>query len=82
MERRKFGRSGMLVKGRVAPVIGNVCMDMCMLDITGIDAAEGDEVVVFGKELPISEIARRIDTIPYEILTGISQRVKRVYYYE
>jgi alanine racemase len=72
----------MLVKGKPAAVIGNVCMDMTMIDITGIDAAEGDEVVVFGNELPIENVAKAAGTIPYEILTGISQRVKRVYYQE
>lgn len=72
----------MLVKGKPAAVIGNVCMDMTMIDITGIDAAEGDEVIVFGNELPIENVAKAAGTIPYEILTGISQRVKRVYYQE
>lgn len=68
--------------GKRAPVIGNVCMDMTMIDITGIDAAEGDEVEVFGEHLTIMEAAERIKTIPYEILTNVSQRVKRVYYME
>ena len=72
----------MLVNGKLAPVIGSVCMDMCMLDITDVSAREGDEVIVFGPELPVSEMARLLETIPYEILTGISQRVKRVYYQE
>ena len=65
-----------------APVIGNVCMDMTMLDITDIDAKEGDDVIVFGEELPVNELAQQADTIAYEILTGISQRVKRVYFEE
>ncbi len=64
------------------PVIGNVCMDMTMLDITGVDAQEGDEVIVFGAALPVSELATLAQSIPYEILTGISQRVKRVYFEE
>jgi Alr-MurF fusion protein len=76
------GAGSMYVNGKLAPVIGNVCMDMTMLDITGIDANEGDDVIVFGEQLPVSQIAQWSNTIPYEILTGISQRVKRVYYEE
>ncbi len=76
------GIGSMFVNGKLAPVIGNVCMDMTMLDITGIDAQEGDEVIVFGAALPVSELARLAQSIPYEILTGISQRVKRVYFAE
>lgn len=76
------GVGSMLVNGKLAPVIGNVCMDMTMLDITGIDAEEGDEVIVFGAALPVSDIAFLAQSIPYEILTGISQRVKRVYFEE
>lgn len=76
------GVGKMLVNGKLAPIVGNVCMDMCMLDITDIQAKEGDDVIVFGPELPVSDMARLIGTIPYEILTGISQRVKRVYYQE
>jgi alanine racemase len=72
----------MLVNGKLAPVIGNVCMDMTMLDITGIPAGEGDDVIVFGETLPVSEVAAWADTIAYEMLTNISQRVKRVYYEE
>ena len=76
------GIGKMWVNGKRVPVIGNVCMDMTMLDITGIDANEGDEVIVFGEQLPVSELAKWAQTIPYEILTGISQRVKRVYFEE
>lgn len=76
------GIGNMLVNGKPAPVIGNVCMDMTMLDITGIDAREGDEAIVFGAALPVSDMARLAQSIPYEILTGISQRVKRVYFEE
>lgn len=72
----------MLVNGKRAPVIGSVCMDMTMLDVTGIDCKEGDEVMVFGKDPDILDIADKVGTIAYEILTGISQRVKRIYYYE
>lgn len=77
------GRGKMLVNGQLAPTIGHVCMDMTMIDITGIlDIYEGDEVTVFGNGLPVSDVARWAETIPYEILTGISQRVKRVYFQE
>ena len=76
------GAGKMYINGNRVPVIGNVCMDMTMLDITGVNVNEGDEVIVFGEELPVIEIASWAQTIPYEILTGISQRVKRVYYEE
>jgi alanine racemase len=81
---RKLGNGAgvMLVNGKRAPILGNVCMDMCMLDITDIAAKEGDEVIVFGSGLSANEMANALGTIPYEILTGISQRVKRVYYQE
>jgi Alr-MurF fusion protein len=68
-----------LVNGKKAPVIGNVNMDMTMVDITGIDAQEGDEVIIFGVGLPITELAASCGTIPYEILTNMSERVKRVF---
>lgn len=76
------GRGKMMVNGHIVPVAGNICMDMTMLDITGVYANEGDEVVVFGSEMPITRLAQAMDTIPYEILTGISRRVKRVYFQE
>ncbi|TDO28760.1 bifunctional UDP-N-acetylmuramoyl-tripeptide:D-alanyl-D-alanine ligase/alanine racemase [Sediminibacterium goheungense] len=70
----------MWVRGRKAPVIGNVCMDMTMVDVTDIpEAKEGDEVEVFGKHIPVQELAKATGTIAYEIMTGISQRVKRIY---
>jgi len=73
----------MLVKNKKAPVVGTVCMDMVMIDITHIKGVkEGDDVIVFGNGLPLEELAERMDTIPYEIMTGISQRVKRVYWSE
>jgi alanine racemase len=72
----------MLVNGQKAPVIGNICMDMTMLDVTELDVQEGDPVIVFGESPTVSEIATLAETIPYEILTGISQRVKRVYFQE
>jgi alanine racemase len=70
------------VNGKLAPVVGNVCMDMCMIDITGISAQEGDEVIIFDDTLTISDLAKSIHTIPYEILTNVSERVKRVFYTE
>jgi len=76
------GQGKMWVNGKLAPVIGNVCMDMTMLDVTGIDVKESDDIIVFGEQLPVSEMAEWADTIAYEILAGISQRVKRVYFEE
>ena len=76
------GVGKMLVNDHLVPVIGNVCMDMTMLNITGVDVNEGDEVIVFGEPLPVTHLATWANTIAYEILTGISQRVKRVYYEE
>lgn len=77
------GVGKMMVRGVLAPTIGNIAMDMLMLDITGINGVEeGDEVVVFGKDLPVEQVAAWAGTIPYEILTGISQRVRRVYFEE
>ena len=76
------GIGKMWVNNKAVPVIGNVCMDMTMLDITGVETKEGDEVIVFGEPLPVSELAQLAQSIPYEILTGISQRVKRVYFEE
>ena len=76
------GNGKMLVNGILAPVIGNVCMDMTMLDVTEANVQPGDEVIVFGEMLPVNEVASWAQTIAYEILTGISQRVKRVYFEE
>jgi len=76
------GTGYVLIKGKKALIVGNVCMDMCMVDVTGIDTKEGDEVIVFGDGLAIETFAKNMDTIPYEALTGISPRVKRVYYQE
>ncbi len=70
------------VNGARCPTVGNVCMDMTMVDVTEATVEEGDEVVVFGPEMPITELAGRMGTIPYEILTGVSERVKRVFYKE
>ena len=76
------GKGSMWVNGKLAPTIGNICMDMTMINVTGIDVREGDEVIVFGEVLPVSTIAAWDNTIPYEILTNVSQRVKRVYFQE
>jgi alanine racemase len=77
------GKYSMLIHGQAAPIVGRICMDMTMLDITHIpQAKEGDEVIVFGAQPTIQEMAAAAETIPYEILTGISQRVKRVYFQE
>ncbi|MEO1263964.1 MAG: alanine racemase, partial [Bacteroidota bacterium] len=87
---RKAGNGNyhVLIRGEKAPIIGNVCMDMTMVEVTPIpDAHEGDEVIIFGadkkgNELPVQELAKSLDTIPYEIFTSISKRVKRVYVQE
>ncbi|HEY4325827.1 MAG TPA: bifunctional UDP-N-acetylmuramoyl-tripeptide:D-alanyl-D-alanine ligase/alanine racemase [Mucilaginibacter sp.] len=81
---RAFGNGvgKMLVRGVLVPTVGNITMDMCMLDVTGIDAKEGDEVIIFNEHVRIEGLAAQIGTIPYEILTNVSQRVKRVYFYE
>lgn len=83
LSRRLSNKNGrMLVNGNLVPIIGNVCMDMTMLDITGVEANEGDEVIVFGNNPTVEEVAEAAETIAYEILTGISGRVKRVYFQE
>lgn len=82
---RGFGNGvgEVLLHGQRAPVVGNVCMDMTMVDITNIpQAQEGDEVIVFGEQLPIQELAAKLGTIPYELLTNTSERVKRVFFAE
>lgn len=81
---RAFGNGvgRMMIKGTLVPTVGNISMDTCTLDVSGVDVSEGDEVIVFNNELRIEELAREISTIPYEILTNVSQRVKRVYFYE
>ena len=70
------------IKGKRVPIIGNICMDTCMIDVTDTNAAIGDEVEIFGKHILVTELSEQLGTIPYEILTGISHRVKRVYYKE
>ena len=74
------GHGYCLVNGQKAPYVGNICMDVCMIDVTGIDCKEGDKVIIFGDGLPVTVLAEWLDTIPYEVLTSVSNRVKRVYY--
>ncbi|RLD89470.1 MAG: bifunctional UDP-N-acetylmuramoyl-tripeptide:D-alanyl-D-alanine ligase/alanine racemase [Bacteroidetes bacterium] len=76
------GKLNLWIKNQPAKIIGDICMDMCMVDLTGMDASEGDDVVVFDGEHAIRELAEKSGTITYEILSRISRRVKRVYYYE
>jgi alanine racemase len=76
------GKYKVMINNKLAPIIGNICMDMCMLDLSGIPAREGDEAVIFGENPAIEFMAQQLNTIPYEILTRISTRVKRVYFYE
>ena len=71
-----------LINGKRAKVIGNVSMDLVTVDITNIEAEEGDVVELFGENLTISEVAGWLKTISYEVLTSISRRVKRVYFQE
>jgi len=76
------GVGEVVINGHRVPIIGNVCMDACMVDVTDIQAEEGDDVLVFGESLPLAEVATKLGTIPYEILTSVSNRVKRVYFQE
>jgi alanine racemase len=77
------GIGKMLVNAKQAPVIGSICMDMTMLDVTDIDdVKEGDDVIIFGSQLPVQDISKWINTIPYEVMTSVSQRVKRIYFHE
>lgn len=75
---RHFSNGGgeVVINGHRCPIIGNICMDACMIDVTDTDAHEGDSVIIFGEELPVSELSDKLKTIPYEILTSISPRVK------
>jgi len=83
LDRKTGNRKGNLfIKGLKVPLIGNICMDICMADVTGLNAREGDEAEIFGENISINELARQCGTIPYEILTSIPGRVKRVFYRE
>jgi len=81
---RQFGNGvgGVIVNGHMVPIVGNVCMDLTMIDVTGIEVKEGDSVIIFGENLTVIDLAKKINTIPYEILTSISNRVKHIYYKE
>jgi alanine racemase len=74
------GQGSVWINGHFAPIVGAICMDMSMVDVTNIPAAEGDTVIIFGKELPIAELAAAMGTIVHEVLTNVSERVKRIYY--
>ncbi|TXE14545.1 bifunctional UDP-N-acetylmuramoyl-tripeptide:D-alanyl-D-alanine ligase/alanine racemase [Algoriphagus aquimarinus] len=79
---RRFsnGKGYVLINGQKASIIGNVCMDMCMVDVSGMEVKAGDEAIIYGEKISLKELADQIGTIPYELLTNISTRVKRVYY--
>ena len=81
---RRFSNYGgeVWVRGKRCPVVGNVCMDQAMIDVTGTDARPGDVVEVFGEHMPLEELADKLGTITYEILTSVSRRVQRIYFYE
>ena len=81
---RRFSNYGgeVYVRGKRCPVVGNVCMDQAMVDVTGADARPGDIVEVFGEHMPLQELADKLGTITYEILTSVSRRVQRIYFYE
>ena len=76
------GEGKILINGQLVPTVGNICMDLCMIDLTGIEAQEGDTVTVFGKGHSFKNLASQLNTIPYEILSNVSRRVKRVYFKE
>ncbi len=76
------GKFSFWVHGQAAPIVGDICMDMCMIDVTGMEVKEGDPVIVFNNEHTVTELATAAQTIPYEVLSRISRRVKRVYYHE
>ena len=76
------GNTTMMVNGVECPTVGNICMDICMIDVTKANASCGDRVEIFGKDIPVTRVAKALDTIPYEILTWVAPRVKRIYYRE
>jgi alanine racemase len=81
LDRKLGNRNGSLfIKGKRVQIIGNICMDMCMADITGLDADEGDEAEIFGLNIPVEEVSEKCGTIPYEVLTSIPARVRRVFH--
>ncbi|WP_333660289.1 bifunctional UDP-N-acetylmuramoyl-tripeptide:D-alanyl-D-alanine ligase/alanine racemase [Chishuiella changwenlii] len=76
------GKASVGINGKLAKIVGSICMDMMMVDVTDINCKEGDEVTIFGNSPSIADVARWLETIPYEVLTSVSQRIKRVYYKE
>jgi len=80
--RLSCGVGEVLIRGKRVPIVGNICMDACMVDVTDTDVQVGDEVEIFGKHIPVTEVAGKLGTIPYEVLTSVSRRVKRVYFKE
>jgi alanine racemase len=76
------GVGSVIINGKAAPIAGTVCMDMCMADVTGIDCQEDDTVLIFGEGLSVSQVAKWMGTIPYEVLTTVGPRVKRIYFEE
>ena len=72
------GKGSFLLNGHRVPTIGNICMDMCMLDITGVNAKVGDTVTIFGEDPTASELAEILGTIPYEVFTSVPRRIERV----
>ncbi len=74
------GKGKVIIKGQTCPIVGNICMDLCMADITDLSVEEGDAVEIFGVNIPVTDLARQLHTIPYEVLSSIPQRVKRIYY--
>jgi alanine racemase len=83
LDRRMASRTVMLVRGKRVPIVGSVCMDMTMIDVTGMDVHTGDEVVIVGAqegaEIGMREIAAAIGTIPYELLCRVGTRIERIY---
>ena len=76
------GGAGFVVRGVECPTIGNICMDLCMVDVTDAQGVSvGDSVEIFGSQMPVERLAERLGTIPYEILTSVSPRVRRTYFY-
>jgi alanine racemase len=72
------GKGSFSINGHRVPTIGNICMDMTMLDVTGLDVKVGDTVTIFGEDPTISEVAEILGTIPYEVLTSVPRRIERI----